>query len=311
MKTNEKTLLEILHNLDDGVYFVDRERRITYWNKGAERISGFGSNAVQGRFCHDNILNHVTENGKQLCFDGCPLHATIKDGRPRQAEVFLHHSDGHRVPILVRTKAIRDEDGKITGAVEIFSDNSKLFTIRHRVRRLQDAAFHDHLTGLWNRRYLEQRLQTAVWEYEKNQTMYGILFLDIDHFKSINDKYGHKIGDQVLIAVSNTLKQNLRAEDIVARWGGEEFIVAMRGPNQTDLAKSAAKLSALVKNSGIRIKDDTIHVSISIGMTLIRAGDQIQSLVDRADQNMYRSKKTGLPAGDEEEATGKALDHET
>ena len=107
---------DLIDNLYDGVYFVDRDRRITYWNKGAERITGFNAERMLGHFCHDNLLNHVTENGVQLCFNGCPLHATMADGRSRQAEIYLHHSDGQRIPVLVRTVPIRDENGEITGA---------------------------------------------------------------------------------------------------------------------------------------------------------------------------------------------------
>ncbi len=109
----------IIDNLYDGVYFVDRDRMITYWNKGAERISGYSAGQVIGRRCRDNLLNHVTANGVELCHDHCPLAAVMEDGRPREAEVYLHHADGHRVPVMVRATALRDEGGNIVGAVEI------------------------------------------------------------------------------------------------------------------------------------------------------------------------------------------------
>lgn len=111
----------ILDNLFDGVYFVDSERRITYWNKGAERISGFFEAEVLNLACYDNILNHVDETGKRLCLDGCPLAEVLKDGIPRQAEVFLRHKAGHRVPVAVRITPVY-EGNTIVGAVEIFSD---------------------------------------------------------------------------------------------------------------------------------------------------------------------------------------------
>lgn len=106
-----------MDNLYDGVYFVDTERQITYWNKGAERIAGHPAAHMVGKRCYDNILNHVDENGNYLCFSGCPLAATIEDGKPREAEVYLKHADGHRVPILVRVSPIKNEAGIITGAL--------------------------------------------------------------------------------------------------------------------------------------------------------------------------------------------------
>ncbi len=134
MQPNPK---EILDNLYDCVYVVDPERRITYWNKGAERISDYPASRVTGSFCYENLLNHVTENGIQLCHDGCPLQATISDGKPCKAEVNLHSVDGHRVPVQVRTSPIQNASGEIIGAVESFSDNTSLMTARRHVSKLE------------------------------------------------------------------------------------------------------------------------------------------------------------------------------
>ncbi len=293
MNENDDRFKNILDNLSDGVYFVDRDRRIIYWNKGAERISGYTAEQVQGHFCQDNLLNHVTENGKPLCLDGCPLHATMQDETPRQAEIFLHHASGHRVPIIVRTSPMRDENGEIIGAVETFSDNSKLMDIRHEVRRLQDAALRDPLTGIWNRRYLNRRLEIALWSFQQQRIPFGIFFIDIDGFKAINDTHGHKTGDQVLVMVAETLQQNLRAEDILARWGGEEFIAILAGLDEAGMTAVANKLAALVKHSTLRNDAENVSVTVSIGTTLARKDDTVKTLVDRADRNMYTSKKIG------------------
>jgi len=301
-KKKDDTYKKILDNLDEGIYFVNNERQILYWNKGAERITGFKAEEVQGRFCQDNILNHITENGTPLCLDGCPLHATIADGHPRQAEIFLHHAAGHRLPIIVHTSPMRDENGEIIGAVETFSDNSKLMSIRHEVRRLQDAALRDHLTGIWNRRYMASRLKTAMWGFQEHKIPFGIFFIDIDDFKSINDTYGHKIGDQVLVMVANTLHNNLRAEDAVARWGGEEFLALLVGLDLPGMSVVAEKINTLIEHSGLRINDQEVSVTASLGMTLARKEDTVKSIVDRADKKMYRSKKAGrsLVSGDDE-----------
>ena len=113
---NEDFYRKILDNLFDGVYFVDRDRVITYWNKGAEKITGYDAGQVMGRSCRDNILNHVTANGVQLCLTNCPLASTMEDGKQREAEVYLHHADGHRLPVTVRASPIYDEQGNIIGA---------------------------------------------------------------------------------------------------------------------------------------------------------------------------------------------------
>ena len=120
----------ILDNLYDGVYFVDRDRKITYWNKGAERITGYPAAEVVGSRCFDNILMHVDGHGTLLCKELCPLAATMLDGVERTADVYLQHKDGHRVSVNVRITPLRNEGGAVTGGVEVFTDNSQAF--RHR-----------------------------------------------------------------------------------------------------------------------------------------------------------------------------------
>jgi len=245
---------------------------------------------VLGSHCHDNILNHVTEHGTQLCLTNCPLHATIQDGRPREAEVFLHHAAGYRVPILIRTAPLRDDNGVIIGAIEIFSDNSRLF---HRVKRLEQAANLDPLTEIANRRYMENRLAFALVEFQQHRIPFGVLFLDIDYFKRVNDTFGHEVGDRVLQMVANTLRRNIRTEDWVARWGGEEFLVLLNNVELEGLYSAAEKLRALVKASALQVHGQPLQITVSIGGALARLEDDVASLLRRADQNMYHSKLSG------------------
>jgi len=289
----EEQFKTILDNLYDGVYFVDRERRINYWNKGAERITGFKPGAVVGRFCMDNILNHVTENGTQLCLNGCPLLATMEDGSPREAEVFLHHADGHRLPILVRTSPIRGANGEIVGAVETFSDNSTLLRTRRKVSRLERTVLRDPLTDIGNRRFLETRLQSALYEFQQHRVPFGALFIDIDHFKQINDRFGHETGDRVLHMIAETIHSNIRADDTVGRWGGEEFVALLGSVDRQTALEVAEKLRILVDASHLTVDGQQVHVTVSAGVTLARFEDDQESLVDRADRLMYQSKLAG------------------
>src|SRR5512134_1518746 len=104
----------ILDNLYDGVYLVDPDRRITYWNSGAERITGYRPDEAMGRRCQD-LLVHLDEQGKSLCLDGCPLSWTMANGQLLETEIYLHHRDGYRVPISVRAAPIRDGTGRVVG----------------------------------------------------------------------------------------------------------------------------------------------------------------------------------------------------
>jgi diguanylate cyclase (GGDEF)-like protein/PAS domain S-box-containing protein len=285
---------EIIDNLYDGVYFVDRDRVITYWNKGAERITGYDGNRVIGRSCRDNLLNHVTADGTQLCRDHCPLQACMQDGKVREADVFLHHADGHRLPVIVRASPLRDTEGNIIGAVETFSSDLGNSTVRAQLRELRHSARTDELTGVGNRQYLEARLRGLVAEYEKLQGGGSVLFIDIDHFKQVNDTFGHDVGDRVLRMVAATLKNNLRQTDALGRWGGEEFLAIINdmAPSET-LTAVCEKLRSLTESSRLDWDDGSVSVTISIGATGLLPNDTLESVVRRADELMYQSKNAG------------------
>jgi PAS domain S-box-containing protein len=106
----------------DGVYFVDRERRITYWSKSAEQLTGYPASEAVGRHCFDNFLMHVDSQGCPLCLSGCPLTVTIADGKRRETEMFLRHKLGHRIPVFVRVAPALSEAGRFVGASAVFSN---------------------------------------------------------------------------------------------------------------------------------------------------------------------------------------------
>ena len=282
----------ILENLFDGVYFVDCDRKILYWNKGAENITGYTSSEVIGKRCSDNI-NHVDDYGIQLCMTTCPLAKTVADSMPREMNLYIRHKKGHRVPVLIRTIALRHSLGRVIGAVEIFSDSSPKLAITQKIKELEKMALLEPLTELANRRYIELNMQTKLDEMRRYGRPFGILFMDIDHFKKVNDLHGHDIGDKVLIMVSNTFMKNVRASDIVGRWGGEEFLSIMPNINEDQLYFFANKLRVLVEQSGFSLDSGIVQVTVSIGATLAQPKDTTETLLERADKLLYYSKATG------------------
>ena len=284
-----KTLLD---NLYDGVYFVDRGRVITYWNKGAERITGYTAAEVMGKRCSDNILMHSDKDGKLLCLRGCPLSETIADNEVRSTEVFLRHKDGHRVPVVVRVAPIADEAGATVGGVEIFSDNTPPATALERLAELERLAFLDPLTGIANRRYGEIALNARIEELQRYGWPFGVLFIDIDHFKECNDRCGHDVGDEVLKMVAKTLQNSVRSFDVVSRWGGEEFVALIANVEGDELIRTANRCRALVEQSHVPVPPSP-RVTVSIGVTIARPEDTALSIIKRADELMYKSKQSG------------------
>ena len=294
-RTQDPSNLEtsILDQLNDGVYLVDRDRKITYWNRGAERISGFSAAEVIGSRCSDSLLIHVDEEGASLCHGACPLAYSMNDGQTRETNVYLHHKDGHRVPVNIRTSPLRDARGEVLGGLEVFAPTGDSDRLEEELESMRRLALFDPLTEIPNRRYAEMTLRARQDEFSRYDWPYGVLLLDVDHFKRFNDEHGHSTGDAVLRMVAQTLSVNLRSFDQVGRWGGEEFLVVSARTDRDMLHRLAERLRHLIEASGLSVEERLLSVTVSIGAASIRLGESSQSLVDRADACLYRAKRNG------------------
>lgn len=283
----------IVEELHDGLYFVNRDRVITFWNKAAEHISGFTADEVVGRSCSENILTHVDGDGNSLCHSMCPLASTMSDGNPCETNVYMHHKNGHRIPIAIRVSPLLDKNGTIIGGIELFTDISNQTANELRVQELEKLTLLDSLTQLANRSYLENEIHSRFEELKRFNVPFGILFIDIDHFKRFNDTYGHQTGDDVLKYVANTFVANARPFDLYGRWGGEEFIGVIRNIGESDLEMLAERLLSLIGTSYIMYGSEKLEVTISIGATLVKETDTIAGVIKRADTLLYQSKSEG------------------
>lgn len=284
---------EVLDAIADGVYFLDLSRTITFWNKSAERLTGYKSEEVLGRNCMDNLLRHVDEKGKELCKGKCPMMATMKDGVTLEASVFMHHKLGHRVPVFVRSSPMRDETGKIVGAVEIFSENSKQLDVVREMEELRQEVLVDPLTDVGNRRYGDLTIERLEEARSRGDVQFGALFADIDHFKNVNDIWGHLVGDKVLTMIAATIKNVVRPMDRVCRWGGEEFLVLVVNTSPEELASLAERLRLIVSKTWLEHEGEHVRATISVGGAVSRPGESPMGVVNRADRQMYLCKQGG------------------
>jgi diguanylate cyclase (GGDEF)-like protein len=151
----------------------------------------------------------------------------------------------------------------------------------------------DNLTQLANRRYIELELEGRFAEMKRYGLSFGILLMDIDHFKAFNDTYGHDVGDLVLKAVAKTMMSNARPFDLFGRWGGEEFIGIIRDVDISALSEVGERVRILVENTKVKAADGMLNVTISLGVTLATPDDTIELLTKRADNLLYKSKEKG------------------
>lgn len=293
MFSDSKFIEQFLDNLFEAVYFVDTSRQIMHWNKAAENLTGWKKEEIIGHRCMDNILVHIDSEGNNLCTGNCPLIQSMKSRSLHQSDIYLHHKDGHRIPVHVRIIPLFSESGESTGAIEIFSNTSADNDLMGQIDELRKLSMIDALTGISNRRYGEKIILDRIDEKNRFGWDTGIIFFDIDNFKYFNDSFSHNTGDRVLKMVSNTLRESIRSFDHVSRWGGEEFIVVLSNVTIEQLKEKAELLRRLTSESFFFEKEIRLFATISGGATMIRADDTVETVVERADHLMYQSKRSG------------------
>ena len=162
------------------------------------------------------------------------------------------------------------------------------------MEQFSQKAYKDGLTEIFNRRFLEEKAKELFLRYKLSNTQVGIIMLDIDDFKKINDTYGHDVGDMVLIKLVQTINQLIRKEDLFIRYGGEEFLIILPNSNIEDTYKIAEKIRKEIENITININNNTIKFTISLGVSEIHKDDiSIYDAIKRADVNLYKAKKEG------------------
>lgn len=289
MQLNEFTYKNILDNLYEGVYFVDENRVITYWNKGAERISGYKAEEVIGSKCSNNILKHVDDKGCNLCEGVCPLLASMKNGKPREKNVYMLHKEGHRLPVVVRAMPLYDDVGNVLGSVEIFVDNTKQIQQEDKMRQLAKLAFNDELTGINNKRYGEMKLAARIAEVKAQSIDAAVLVIELRQILQGSVVYGADIDSDTLMVVSKTLQGNMPEGDTICRWGKNSFLLVLRNYRKSTLLLFADKLKSLINQSKFSSSFKGEKLYVAIGGTEIKGIDKVEGITERAQRNAQLS----------------------
>jgi len=282
---------QVLDHLAEGVYFVDPERKILYWNQAAEQISGFSAGEVLGSHCFNQVLNHVDDQMQPLCTEHCPLTKAMQSRQSTSERAFLHHKNGHRVPVNIKVNPVISPAGEVIGAVEIFSDATPFLELESLNGELQRMIRIDPLTRIPNRKAFFETLQQEMLRFRRYGTPFAVIFSDIDFFKEVNDRFGHKTGDRTLQWFARELQSGLRRVDMISRFGGEEFLMLLPATSAVAACSTAEKLRAQV--SANTCPETGKILTASFGVAAVETEDDPESLVERADRALYRSKKNG------------------
>jgi len=276
----------VFESAAEAILILDLHGATVSVNRSFEKLTGWTLAEVRGQrpaeFLHARRADDALPDGerRESQAKGC-------DG-----EVTCVRKDGSMFPAWEHVSPVLDASGKVSHSVMTFSDISALRRAEHRIHHL---AFHDPLTGLGNRNYLEQFLREFQSDAVQGETGgLGVLFIDLDGFKTINDTLGHAAGDQLLVAIARRLEGSLRSVDIPIRVGGDEFIVLTRHDKEQDASNLAEKLLEVIKLPISLGRHEQLQVSASIGIALYPQHAQLpELLIQAADNAMYEAKALG------------------
>jgi diguanylate cyclase (GGDEF)-like protein/PAS domain S-box-containing protein len=283
---NPRVFETAVDSLDVGVYLVDRHRKIVYWNRGAERISGYLRQDVTGRFCRDDILVHSDENEAVLCGTDCPLGGCMRDGQARETTVYLRHRAGHRVPVRVRAVALRDEAGDICGAAEIFEERRVIPKSERRQNVLNKHGCLDEATELPNRELMASYLRGQLDLFSAHRLPFGVLMIQPDRLQLFQAAHGQEAVRSILRVFAQTMKEVLRATDFLGRWEGDQFLAILPMCAENFVEKVGHRLKATVSGSGIHWWGDRLSVAVEVAATSATAGDTVDSILSRLDSSL-------------------------
>jgi len=276
----------VFENATDGIIITDTQGTIISINRAASELTGYSEEEVVGK----NPSIWKSDRHDESFFQ--EMWASLKQHDQWQGEIWNRRKNGEVFPCWQSISAVRNGDaGENKHYVSIMSD---ITAIKESQERLQHLAHHDPLTNLPNRLLFNARLEHAMERAHREKSEIGVMFLDLDNFKPINDGLGHPVGDKVLQAVAERLTIQVRGEDTVARIAGDEFAIILEdiGDSQ-DVSHVAGKILSAFEES-FQIEGQELHVNTSIGISLYpENGKNVTTLMKNADAAMYLAKEQG------------------
>jgi diguanylate cyclase (GGDEF)-like protein/PAS domain S-box-containing protein len=273
-------LAAIVESSFDAIMAVDRQRRLTCWNPGAERMYGWPAEEMLGRDIGTVLTPEAREELDTL------LDAALAGARTAEVETSRRTRDGRTVEVALALTPIRDAAGEVVAVSLVERDIAER---RRLLAQLEHLASHDALTGLLNRRGLEDELDGALARADRYEEPVALVILDLDNFKDTNDTLGHSAGDALICDVADRLGRTARAADVVARLGGDEFAIVLPRADEETAELAAERFRAAIADATGR----SLTTTASVGVAVHERGASVDDLLVRADLAMYTAKAEG------------------
>lgn len=271
-------LRAVLESLDTGICLVDADRKIVFWNRGAEAITGYLEQEVLGRFCGEFLLVRFHGRDQAMCEQACPLLLAMRNGQPHQVPSYLHHKAGYPVPVSVRAIPIRNPQGHVVGAAESFVQRPAGPHPRRPESDLAVGHGLDTVTQLPDRQYTECYLLDRLQFASQHRIPFGLLTVKIEELDATTARYGLEAAEAILKVVAHTLRNGLGTWDFVGCWWGDQFLVIVTQAEPDALQATGERLQRLAGSLEITWWGDPLSVRVSVGGLVVAPGETLASV---------------------------------
>ncbi len=286
----EHLLSQIVLSANDAIYTVDPGMRVLSWNPGAERLYGFLAQEMVGRPLTPILPDGEAELSRLISAQWRTM-MLAGEVAYREYEATRRRRDGTLLHVTCVIGPLRDGDRNIIGLVASVRDVSSR---RRGDQQIAQLVSNDPLTGLYNRRRFEEEVTAAAARARQSGEHAALLLFDLDNFKYVNDIYGHKSGDELVASVATMLSRTVRATDVMARFGGDEFALLLAPASQTYARERAEEMLVSLREHSVSLGEQPIQLSASIGVvTFDGRTSTVPEVIADAEQAMYQSKESG------------------
>ena len=275
----------VFENTSEGVMITDPNGQIVAVNRAFTDITGYGEDEIAG------LTGASLKSGRHDEQFYTSMWNAIRETGRWQGELWNRRKNGDIYPEWLNISVVRDDRARVTHYVGVFSDISAM---KESESKLDHLAHHDPLTGLPNRLLLNARMEHSLARAHRANAMLAVLFLDLDHFKNINDTLGHPIGDLLLQETAQRLRDCVREQDTVTRLGGDEFTILLEDLEDSRFASTVAQKIITALAEKFMLQGHEVFVTCSVGISIFpNDGDDITTLLKNADSALYRAKEQG------------------
>lgn len=282
----------LLDALPDAAVYLDSEGQILHWNRAAERLTGRQASTLTFRRWTAELMGLQDETGHPLADIDCPRQATHRSGTQFNARMQIKHVDGRTTKVNFTGIPVITGKNQVSGVIMLVRDASAQIHLEERVQSLHAIAAQDNLTKVANRGELDRRLPAFLQVHTMAAQPGSLIICDIDHFKRINDTYGHQAGDEALVTFANVLRECSREGDLVARYGGEEFVLLCAACDNPAATARAEEIRRTIERTPVPSLAGN-SMTASFGVTEQQAGDSAATIIARADRALLTAKSTG------------------